>query len=287
MANYIVSDTELTSVANAIRTRGGTSESLAFPDGFNAAIEAISNTVEVESPTLDTLQVSSNGTYEISSGDYPNIDGWNTVEVDVSPSLGTLQVNSDGTYDISDGDYPGIDGWDRVEVDTSSSYAPSLTTLTPTGGNYYSYQSDGDPNYDGWGEVDTTNLLNFTVSSTATTMGDMIQFGDWLDSLGLGPSSRVGVLQYTANLGGDPMAGQCPVNIFYFYNSTAGAYDIQITGGIYDKSSGMSALLSFTLGAAFSGVSCDQAYLIQNGALTDLTSMASSVLSNFKLMLIY
>lgn len=34
-------DTDLTSVANAIRTKGGTSASLAFPAGFVSAVEAI------------------------------------------------------------------------------------------------------------------------------------------------------------------------------------------------------------------------------------------------------
>lgn len=34
-------DTDLTAVANAIRTKGGTSASLAFPDGFVSAVEAI------------------------------------------------------------------------------------------------------------------------------------------------------------------------------------------------------------------------------------------------------
>ena len=38
MSNYIVSDTDLTSVANAIRTKGGTSAQLAFPAGFVSAI---------------------------------------------------------------------------------------------------------------------------------------------------------------------------------------------------------------------------------------------------------
>lgn len=42
MANYIVSDTDLTSVANAIRTKGGTSDQLSFPTGFNTAIANIS-----------------------------------------------------------------------------------------------------------------------------------------------------------------------------------------------------------------------------------------------------
>ena len=41
MANYIASDTDLTAVANAIRTKGGTSAELEFPSGFVSAIEAI------------------------------------------------------------------------------------------------------------------------------------------------------------------------------------------------------------------------------------------------------
>ena len=41
MANYLATDTDLTSVANAIRTKGGTSAQLAFPSGFVSAIAAI------------------------------------------------------------------------------------------------------------------------------------------------------------------------------------------------------------------------------------------------------
>ena len=42
MANYIVTDTELTSIADAIRTKGGTQGSLTFPAGFVTAIGNIS-----------------------------------------------------------------------------------------------------------------------------------------------------------------------------------------------------------------------------------------------------
>lgn len=38
MANYIATDTDLTTVANAIRTKGGTSAQLTFPSGFASAI---------------------------------------------------------------------------------------------------------------------------------------------------------------------------------------------------------------------------------------------------------
>ena len=42
MADYLTTDTELTSIANAIRTKGGTSASLVYPTGFVSAINAIS-----------------------------------------------------------------------------------------------------------------------------------------------------------------------------------------------------------------------------------------------------
>lgn len=41
MADYLVTDSELTSVANAIRTKGGTSSSLEFPTEFVTAIQDI------------------------------------------------------------------------------------------------------------------------------------------------------------------------------------------------------------------------------------------------------
>lgn len=41
MANYLTTDTELTSIANAIRTKGGTSAHLTYPTGFVTAINAI------------------------------------------------------------------------------------------------------------------------------------------------------------------------------------------------------------------------------------------------------
>lgn len=41
MSNYLVDGADLTSVANAIRTKGGTSADLAFPSGFVSAVQAI------------------------------------------------------------------------------------------------------------------------------------------------------------------------------------------------------------------------------------------------------
>lgn len=41
MANYVVSDTSLTGIANKIRSKGGTTANLTFPAGFESAIDAL------------------------------------------------------------------------------------------------------------------------------------------------------------------------------------------------------------------------------------------------------
>lgn len=41
MADYLTTDSELTSIANAIRAKGGTSATLAYPTEFVSAIQAI------------------------------------------------------------------------------------------------------------------------------------------------------------------------------------------------------------------------------------------------------
>lgn len=49
MSNYIVNDTSLTSIANAIRTKGGTTAALEYPEGFVQAIGEISGLGELQS----------------------------------------------------------------------------------------------------------------------------------------------------------------------------------------------------------------------------------------------
>lgn len=49
--DYLTTDTELTSIADAIRTKGGTSASLVYPTGFVSAIQAISTGTDVSDTT--------------------------------------------------------------------------------------------------------------------------------------------------------------------------------------------------------------------------------------------
>ena len=48
MAEYLTNTTDLTKVASAIREKGGTSDSLAYPDGFVTAIQAIQTGTELQ-----------------------------------------------------------------------------------------------------------------------------------------------------------------------------------------------------------------------------------------------
>ena len=63
-------DADLTSVANAIRTKGGTSSQLAFPAGFVSAVQAIPTGVTPSG----TYTIEAPGTYDISNYQYVEVD---------------------------------------------------------------------------------------------------------------------------------------------------------------------------------------------------------------------
>lgn len=73
-------DTDLTSIANAIRAKGGTSAQLTFPNEFVTAINAISGG---GGSTLVTKTITENGTYTATDDD---ADGYSEVTVNVPTS---------------------------------------------------------------------------------------------------------------------------------------------------------------------------------------------------------
>ena len=89
MSDYRISGTDLTAVADAIRTKGGTSLPLSFPDGFVSAVEDISSG---GGSTLITKIITANGTYNASSD---NADGYSSVTVNVISNMvtGTFQAD--------------------------------------------------------------------------------------------------------------------------------------------------------------------------------------------------
>lgn len=107
MADYKVTDTQLSSIANAIRTRGGTSAPLEFPAAFVSAIE---NIPSGSSPVLVSKSISQNGTYNPSDD---NADAYSQVVVNVSGGgsddnfLITCKAMSGSIYDTNLSVVPG------------------------------------------------------------------------------------------------------------------------------------------------------------------------------------
>jgi len=87
--DYLTTDTELASVANAIRTKGGTSTALVYPDGFVSAIQNIS-TVNNQAKTSINPSTSSQ-TITPDSG----YTGLSSVQINAMPS-GTITNNTTG-----------------------------------------------------------------------------------------------------------------------------------------------------------------------------------------------
>ena len=119
MANYTASDTDLTAVADAIRTKAGyAGQQLQFPAGFVSAVNGIetrksettltatandtytppsgsvysSVTVNVPQTTVTSLSVTENGTYTAPSG-----TAYSPVTVDVAgSSIATAHITANG-----------------------------------------------------------------------------------------------------------------------------------------------------------------------------------------------
>ena len=101
MADYRATSTEFTAVADAIRTKGGTSAQLTWPNGFVSAVQEIPTGSGVVQP----LSVTQNGTYNPPSG----VDGYAPVTVNVSGGGSSfLTPDYQGlawSYVITDGGY--------------------------------------------------------------------------------------------------------------------------------------------------------------------------------------
>ena len=62
MTDYLTNDTDLKKVADAIRAKGGTTAPLVFPDGFSAAVGAISTAPDTQEKTVT---ITENGTSSV------------------------------------------------------------------------------------------------------------------------------------------------------------------------------------------------------------------------------
>lgn len=123
MADYKVSENDLISVADAIRTKGGTSASLSFPNGF---VTAIGNIPTGGSSTLITKSITANGTYSASSD---NADGYSEVMVNVPSRFVTGSFTPQSTE---------ANSVKSVSVPYSGSGDPIVVAIFPKEGAYKS-----------------------------------------------------------------------------------------------------------------------------------------------------
>ena len=99
MAEYLTNTTDLTKVATAIREKGGTSDSLVYPDGFVTAIQAIQTGTELQiivSVTSGATVTATKGSLSVSG---TSVNGTCTLTV---PEAGTWSVKATLNVQTSD-----------------------------------------------------------------------------------------------------------------------------------------------------------------------------------------
>lgn len=145
MADQLLSieDSTLTAIANAIRSKGGTSAALAFPNGFVSALQAIETEATI-TPKITPQQVTltpSNTSFAISPGFH---DGTGTVKIETETGSAN-PTSTEQTYYPSAGKFfssflvGGIGSGKQVITGTvtipndSTSLTISNLTFTPVG----------------------------------------------------------------------------------------------------------------------------------------------------------
>lgn len=161
MASYIANDADLTLVADAIRSKGKTTESLVFPNEFINAIAAISTggTYNLQSKTITPSTSTQTVLPDI------NYDALSSVTVESIPSAyiiptGTKTITANGIVDVTN--YASA----NVNVPTDSTLSLQSKTVTPT----ESQQSiQPDNGYDGLSVVTINAIPSTYVGSSVTT----------------------------------------------------------------------------------------------------------------------
>lgn len=121
MANYKVTDAELISIADAIRLKGGTSASLAFPSGFVSAVQSIptghSFSEADEGKVVSSGALVSQGIMSVSVNSVYDTTLFSEVNVSIpEATLVSKTISENGTYYPAD---DGADAFSQVVVSVS------------------------------------------------------------------------------------------------------------------------------------------------------------------------
>lgn len=168
-------DSDLTSVANAIRSKTGGSASLAFPSGYVAAINSIPiYTVRTITKSLTKVTASNSASDIINGSSYyceltpdsgylissitVTMGGVDITSQVFSGGIGEKGIVANGTYNASDDN---LSGYSKVVVNVPTGSGATLGTKTVTSNGTYNASSDS---LDGYSSV-TVNVSNSYSSS--------------------------------------------------------------------------------------------------------------------------
>ena len=202
MAEYLTNTTDLTAVANAIREKGGTSEQLACPDGFVAAIQAIQTGV----PLQITVATNAGATVTATKGSKTvsgtaDTSGNCTLTVDeagtwtITAATASTTKTSDVVVGISNVDLPLVDSvlnnnsWETIKKVSDAGQGENYwsvgdrkeVTLNGTVGhltlsNYKTYAFIIGFNHNA--SVEGANRIHFQLAKTALSGGTDVCFCD-------------------------------------------------------------------------------------------------------------
>lgn len=198
MAEYLTNTTDLTSVANAIRTKGGTTELLTYPDEFVTAIQAIQTDPELQiivtvtsGATVTatkgslfvsgtsvngtcTLTVPEAGTWSVSATLGGQTSDTKTVSITDTYMVSLTFFSADITVTVDSGASVSLQK-DDVTIQTKTSTGTVVFTVTETGTYTIIAKKNGQTTSGSVNVVSGTTSYSLTLSFISSTLND----NDW------------------------------------------------------------------------------------------------------------